>query len=54
MQLVSHGTIDMLLKVTKIETSDQSSFEEILILTHSILAKIGPKGVYTVSYCDSL
>lgn len=42
-QLVDHGTIDVLLQVIKIETPDQTSLEEILVLTHSILAKIGSK-----------
>jgi hypothetical protein len=42
--LAAHGAVDVLLKILKIEISEPSVMEETLVLVHSILARIAPKG----------
>lgn len=42
--LAGHETVDVLLKILKIEISEPSSMEEMIVLVHSILARIAPKG----------
>jgi hypothetical protein len=42
--LAGHGAVDVLLKILKIEISEPSVMEETLVLVHSILARIAPKG----------
>lgn len=42
--LVEHGAVDILLKILKKDVSESSVIEEILVLVHSILARIAPKG----------
>ena len=45
--LVAHGTTHTLFQVLVYESRDSSTSEELLLSIHQILAKLGPKGMFS-------
>lgn len=48
--LVSHGATHILFQVLVYESRDLSCSEELLISIHQVLAKLGPKGTFSIFF----
>ena len=48
--LAAKGTVDILLRVIVSGSKEGSTCEDILLLSHVILTKVGPKGMWLHNY----